>query len=49
VMSTQSPDIEATIPIAMGATLVLLCLTIALNMVAVVIRSRTRKALRRGR
>lgn len=49
VMSTQSPDIEATVPIAMGATLVLLCLTIALNMVAVVIRSRTRKALRKGR
>lgn len=49
VMSTQSPDIEATIPIALGATMVLLCLTIALNMVAVVIRSRTRKALHRGR
>lgn len=49
VMSTQSPDVEATTPIAMGATLVLLCLTIALNMVAVVIRSRTRKALHRGR
>ncbi|HTY08254.1 MAG TPA: phosphate ABC transporter permease PstA [Candidatus Edwardsbacteria bacterium] len=49
VMSTQSPDIEATVPIAMGATLVLLSLTIALNMVAVVIRTRTRKALRRGR
>ncbi len=49
VMSTQSPDIEATVPIAMGATLVLLCLTIALNMVAVVIRSRTRRALQRGR
>lgn len=49
VMSTQSPDIEATVPIAMGATLVLLCLTIALNMVAVVIRSRTRRTLHRGR
>ncbi|MCU0605945.1 MAG: phosphate ABC transporter permease PstA [Candidatus Edwardsbacteria bacterium] len=49
VMTTQSPDIEATVPIAMGATLVLLCLTIALNLVAVVIRSRTRNALRKGR
>jgi len=49
VMSTQSPDVETTIPIAMGATMVLLCLTVALNMVAVVIRFRTRRALHKGR
>jgi len=49
VMSTQSPDIDATVPIAMGATLVLLFLTITLNMTAVVIRARTRRTIRQGK
>jgi len=49
VMSTQSPDIDATVPIAMGATLVLLFLTITLNMAAVVIRTRTRRSIRQGK
>lgn len=49
VMSTQSPDIDSTIPIAMGATLVLLFLTISLNMTAVVIRTRTRRNIRQGK
>ncbi|MBI4727878.1 phosphate ABC transporter permease PstA [candidate division TA06 bacterium] len=49
VMTTQSPDIDATVPIAMGATLVLLALTISLNIIAIIIRSRTRSQLRKGR
>ena len=43
VLATQSPDIEATRPLLYGTVLVLLMLTFALNMVAVVIRSRTRR------
>jgi len=49
VMTTQSPDIDATMPIAMGATLVLLVLTFLLNIIAIIIRSRTRSQLRKGR
>ncbi|MDQ7798298.1 MAG: phosphate ABC transporter permease PstA [Candidatus Edwardsbacteria bacterium] len=49
VMTTQSPDIDATVPIAMGATLVLLALTFSLNIIAIIIRSRTRSQLRKGR
>lgn len=49
VMTTQSPDIDATVPIAMGATLVLLALTFSLNLVGIVIRSHTRSQLREGR
>jgi phosphate transport system permease protein len=49
VMTTQSPDIDATVPIAMGATLVLLALTFSLNLVGIIIRSRTRSLLRKGR
>ncbi|MBU1356349.1 MAG: phosphate ABC transporter permease PstA [Candidatus Edwardsbacteria bacterium] len=49
VMTTQSPDIDATMPIAMGATLVLLALTFSLNIIAIIIRSRTRSQLRKGR
>ena len=45
VMATQSPDIEATKPILYGTVLVLLILTFALNLTAVLIRSR----MRRGR
>jgi phosphate transport system permease protein len=48
VMSTQSPDIDATIPIAMGATLVLLFLTLSLNLTAIIIRTHTRNKIRRG-
>ncbi|MDO9068005.1 MAG: phosphate ABC transporter permease PstA [Deltaproteobacteria bacterium] len=49
VMTTQSPDIDATTPIAMGATLVLLALTFSLNFIGIIIRSRTRSQLRKGR
>ena len=49
VMTTQSPDIDATVPIAMGATLVLLALTFSLNIIAIIIRSRTRRQLSKGR
>jgi phosphate transport system permease protein len=44
VMATQSPDIEATKPILFGTVLVLMILTLALNSVAIVIRSRMRKS-----
>ncbi len=43
VLATQSPDIEATRPLLYATVLVLLLLTFALNLVAVVIRSRTRR------
>lgn len=42
VLATQSPDIEATKPILYGTVLVLLALTIMLNSVAILIRSRIR-------
>lgn len=43
IMSTQSADVEGTMPIQFATTLVLLLLTISLNIVAVVIRSRIRR------
>jgi phosphate transport system permease protein len=43
VLATQSPDIEATRPLLYATVLVLLMLTFALNLVAVVIRTRTRR------
>jgi phosphate transport system permease protein len=43
IMSTQSSDVEKTMPIQFATTLVLLMLTISLNIVAVVIRSRIRR------
>jgi len=46
VLSTQSPDIERTRPILYATVLVLLMLTFALNIVAIVIRARVRKKLR---
>jgi phosphate transport system permease protein len=46
VLSTQSPDIEKTRPILYATVLVLLILTFALNAVAIVVRSRMRKAMR---
>lgn len=44
VMATQSPDVEATKPILYGTVLVLLILTFLLNIVAIVIRSKMRRA-----
>ncbi len=46
VLSTQSPNIEQTRPILYATVLVLLMLTFALNIVAIIIRSRVRKKLR---
>jgi phosphate transport system permease protein len=46
VLSTQSPNIEQTRPILYATVLVLLLLTFALNIVAIVIRARVRKKLR---
>ncbi|MFH1893126.1 MAG: phosphate ABC transporter permease PstA [Candidatus Zixiibacteriota bacterium] len=44
VMATQSPDVEATKPILYGTVLVLLVLTFLLNIIAIVIRSKMRRA-----
>jgi len=44
VLATQSPDVDRTKPILYGSVLVLLALTFALNVTAVIIRSRTRRA-----
>lgn len=44
IMATQSPDIEATKPILYGTVLVLLLLTFLLNIVAIMIRSKIRRA-----
>jgi phosphate transport system permease protein len=49
VMTTQSPDVEATKPILYSTVLVLLALTFTLNFTAIVIRSRIRRRLRAGR
>ncbi len=43
LLSTQSPDIDAARPIAYATALVLLGLTLALNMVAILMRSRIRR------
>lgn len=43
IMSTQSTDVDATLPIQFATTLVLLLLTFSLNAVAVVLRYRIRK------
>ena len=43
IMSTQSSDVEKTMPIQFATTLVLLLLTISLNIVAIIIRSRIRR------
>jgi phosphate transport system permease protein len=45
VMSTQSPDVEATKPILYGTVLVLLLLTFLLNLTAIVLRARMRAHL----
>jgi phosphate transport system permease protein len=49
VMTTQSPDVEATKPILYATVLVLLSLTFLLNFSAIMIRARIRKRLRYGR
>ena len=46
VMTTQSPDVEATKPILYGTVLVLLILTLLLNFVATLIRYRMRVKMR---
>ena len=45
ILSTQSPDVEATKPLLYGTVFVLLALTFLLNLAGVVIRSRTRSRL----
>ncbi len=44
-LATQSPNVDAARPTLFGTVLVLLVLTFSLNLIAVVIRSRTRAAL----
>jgi phosphate transport system permease protein len=46
VMTTQSPDVEATKPLLYTTVLVLLLLTFSLNFISVLIRSRIRRRLR---
>jgi phosphate transport system permease protein len=46
VLSTQSPNIEETRPILYATVLVLLLLTLALNLVAILVRAHMRKKLR---
>lgn len=46
ILSTQSPNVEATRPILYATVLALLALTFALNIVAIVIRSRMRAKMR---
>jgi len=43
IMSTQSSDVEKTMPIQFATTLVLLILTLSLNLFAVIIRARIRR------
>lgn len=47
-LSTQSPNVDAARPALFGTVLVLLVLTFALNLVAMIIRSRSRARLRMG-
>ncbi|HRY29002.1 MAG TPA: phosphate ABC transporter permease PstA [Elusimicrobiota bacterium] len=49
VMATQSPDVDATLPLLYSTVLVLLMLTFALNFAAIIIRSRLRRRLKAGR
>ena len=46
ILSTQSPNIEQTRPILYATVLALLLLTFALNVVAILIRARMRRAMR---
>jgi phosphate transport system permease protein len=45
VLATQSPDVDATRPLLYGTVMVLLLLTFALNLAAIVLRSRLRARL----
>lgn len=47
ILSTQSPDVEATKPLLYGTVFVLLALTFLLNVAGVIIRSRTRSRIHR--
>ena len=47
ILSTQSPDVEATKPLLYGTVFVLLGLTFLLNLTGVVIRTRTRSRIQR--
>lgn len=49
VLSTQSPNVEVTRPILYGTVLVLLGLTFALNLIAILVRARMRGKLRATR
>ena len=44
VLATQSPNVEATLPLQYATTLVLLALTFVLNLTAILIRSRVQQA-----
>ncbi len=46
VLSTQAPDVDKSRPILFGTVVVLLLLTFALNLVAILIRTRVRRRLR---
>jgi phosphate transport system permease protein len=48
VLATQSPDVDRTKPLLYGTALVLLVLTFFLNLIAIWIRSRSRKRARLG-
>jgi phosphate transport system permease protein len=48
VLATQSPDVEAAKPLLYGTVLVLLTLTFALNLVAITLRMRVRRAAAAG-
>ena len=48
ILSTQSPDVEATTPVLYGTVFVLLVLTFLLNLTGVLIRARTRSRMRTG-
>ncbi len=49
VMATQSPDVDATLPILYATVLVLLTLTFTLNFTAIIIRSKVRRKLKIGK
>jgi phosphate transport system permease protein len=48
VLSTQSPDVDATKPILYATVLVLLALTFSLNFAAVLVRARVRRRMAEG-
>jgi phosphate transport system permease protein len=46
VMATQSPDVDATMPLLYSTVLVLLALTFSLNLTAIIIRSKIRRRMK---